>query len=248
MRAFRAALSATAMATLALGTMASAASINVSPTRLAISRGGSTADFGLTNEGASAVRFSVRAFKWDQTVDGAVRLTPTDDVIVFPQILTVASHEVRTVRVAFANALPAAEVDYRIVATELPLTDDGVPPPGLSIRSKLSMPLFVSPVAGSHDVAIENARATSGGLSFDVTERGTVHDKLQEVRVRGERRDGAPLFDRTVSGWYVLPNEPRRFDVTLPAGTCAELARVSVDAEIEGFPVRHATMVPTPSC
>jgi len=235
------------MAALA-GPAAVAGTVTVSPTRLTIARSGTSADLGLTNAGTTPIRFSVRAFRWRQTLDGVVELTPTDELIVFPQILTIASQERRTVRVAFTGPLPATEADYRILASELPIADDASAPPGLTIRSKLSMPVFIVPSQAHHEVAIEEARATAGKMAFDLTERGSAHDFLKTVRIRGENAQGTTLFDHTFEGWYVLPAEPRRFEVPLPPSACRRLAHVTIDATFENLPDKHMRLVPTESC
>ncbi len=153
------------------GSAAVAGTVNVSPARLTIARSGTSTDLALTNAGTNPIRFSVRAYRWRQDIDGGVVLTPADDLIVFPQILTIASQDRRTVRIGFTGTLPAAEADYRIVATELPIADDAPAAPGLTIRSKLSLPLFVVPAQAHHEVAIDDGRATAAKVAFALTER-----------------------------------------------------------------------------
>ncbi len=237
-----------AVAFLALQTLASAAVINVTPTRLMIVASGTSTDLSITNEGTQSVRFSVRAYRWHQNVDGTQSVEPTDDLIVFPQIVTLAPRARRAIRVGFTGARPVIETDYRIIATELPIVEDAPAAPGLTIRSKLSVPLFIAPEVARHDLQIDSAHATAGSLAFDVLERGTVYAFLSGVRVRGSNAAGATLFERSIEGWYLLPNQPRRFTVAISRTTCRRLTRLDVDAQFEGLAPLHARLVPDRSC
>lgn len=185
---------------LALQTIASAAVINVTPTRLTIVASGTSTDLSITNEATRSVRFSVRAYRWHQNVDGTQSVEPTDDLIVFPQIVTIARSARRAIRIGYTGERPVTETDYRIIATELPIVEDAPAAPGLTIRSKLSVPLFIAPEVARHDVQIDSAHATAGSLAFDVLERGTVYAFLSGVRVRGSNAAGATLFERSIEG------------------------------------------------
>ena len=232
----------------ALQTIAFAAVINVTPTRLTIAESGTSTDFLMTNEGTQSVRFSVRPYRWHQNLDGTQSVEPTDDLIVFPQIVTIAPHARRAIRAGYTGARPATETDYRIVATELPITEDAPQAPGLTIRSKFSVPLFIAPQVARHDVQIQAARSAAGSVAFDVLERGTVYAFLDGVRVRGTNAAGATLFDRSIEGWYLLPNQPRRFTLPVPRADCRGLAHVDVDAKFEGLAPLHASLGPSTSC
>lgn len=239
-----------AAAFFALQSLAGAAVINVTPTRLTIVAIGTSTDLWLTNEGPQSVRFSIRAYRWHQRRDGTQAVEPTDDLIVFPQIVTIAPRARRAIRVGFTGTRPATEADYRIIAAELPIVEDAPAVPGLTIRTKLSVPLFIAPEVRHHAASIESAQVNRAGvLSFDVLERGTTHAFLNSVRVRGSNAAGATLFERSLEGWYLLPNEPRRFTMmVLPPAVCRRLAHLDIDAQFEGLAPLHGSLVPETSC
>lgn len=239
----------TAAALIAVQTCASAAVINVTPTRLTLAAVGTGTNLFLTNEGPQSVRFSLHAYRWHQNLDGTQAVAPTDDLIVFPQIVTIAPRARRAIRVGFTGSRPETEADYRIIAAELPIVEDGAAAPGVTIRTKLSVPLFIEPTAPHHAVNVESARVNRAGvLSFDVFERGTAHAYLRGVRVRGSDATGATLFERSLPGWYLLPSEPRRFTMMLSPTMCRALAHVDIDAQFEGLAPLHGSLVPEPSC
>src|SRR5688572_5464633 len=54
----------------------------------------------LTNTSAKELRFEIKAFTWDQTPpDGAMKLTPTTDVVIFPPLVTMKPRSTQRVRV-----------------------------------------------------------------------------------------------------------------------------------------------------
>jgi len=169
-------------------------------------------------------------------------------LIVFPQIVTIARSARRAIRIGYTGERPVTETDYRIIATELPIVEDAPAAPGLTIRSKLSVPLFIAPEVARHDVQIDSAHATAGSLAFDVLERGTVYAFLSGVRVRGSNAAGATLFERSIEGWYLLPNQPRRFTVAISRATCRSLTRLDVDAQFDGLAPLQARLAPARSC
>src|ERR1700726_118721 len=61
----------------------------------------------LTNTGGKPVRFELTSFAWSQNPHGGIVLTPTDDVIFFPQLFTLGGGEARKIRIGVG--IPAAE-------------------------------------------------------------------------------------------------------------------------------------------
>lgn len=113
---------ATALA-IALATAApapvQAAALRVSPV-LIDGVGGRDATVELRNQEARPLNVQVRVFRWSQH-DGRDELTPTEEVVASPPILSVPPGEDYTVRLQrVAGGEPAAEEAYRVVIDELP--------------------------------------------------------------------------------------------------------------------------------
>src|SRR5271165_4015328 len=223
---------------------------SLSPTRLTIARSGSSTDLTISNGGTKPVRFSVHAFHWAQTASGDQQLSPTDDLIVYPQSFTIDPLDRRFIRVGFTGPLQPSEQSYRLVISELPPFDEksttGV---GIAMLGRYSVPVFILPVnvqihGEFQQVALQNAR-----LTFALVASGTVHLQPSVVRVRALDARGATLFEEKIEAWYVLPGQPRIFSLAFPASACARVERVTFDATSNsgGAPI-HASVSPAKTC
>lgn len=106
-------------AALATPCAAQAAALRVSP--ILIDAGSeNAAAVTLRNQDPRPMNAQVRVYRWTQR-DGQDELTPTDDVVASPPILSVAPNEDYTIRLQrVADHEPAAEEAYRVVIDELP--------------------------------------------------------------------------------------------------------------------------------
>src|SRR5687768_17676291 len=90
---------AAALLTLGSASGASAATFTVNPTQIFLSGKTTTALLTLRNDSEETLRFQLTAFGWQQTPAGEITLTPTQDVVFFPALLTLAPKEERRIRV-----------------------------------------------------------------------------------------------------------------------------------------------------
>jgi len=77
-----------------------AAPVAVSPTSVTISAAKQTDLVNLTNQGDDPVRFQLKVEAWEQLPDGEAVLTASEDVLVFPPLLSLAPQETKKVRSA----------------------------------------------------------------------------------------------------------------------------------------------------
>lgn len=154
---------------------------------------------------------------------------------MFPQTFVLQGLEQRVVRVGFTGTVQPVEQAYRIVVNQLPgfneATGRGM---GLTIRTAFSIPLFVSNVDVHAATSLGAVTARSHDVAFDVQNGGNTHVIVGAVHVRGQDGAGNALFDRTLNGWYVLPNQTRRFDVPLTTAACRRLENVTIDVSVDG--------------
>ena len=167
----------------------------------------------LTNTGSKPVRFELTGFAWSQDPHGGIVLTPTDNVIFFPQLFTLAAGEKRKVRVG--STTPAAETEnsYRLFFEELPQLETGQQSTthGIVIRSRFGIPVFVSPAAPHQSGQIESLSITGREVSYQVHNTGNVHVVVESAIVKGLNGAGAVAFTRQGKGWYVLAGQTTAF-------------------------------------
>ena len=74
----------------------------------------------LTNRGDKTVKYQLSTYIWSQTPQKPLDLTPTDDLIFFPQILSIDPGETQKVRLATTTPATLQEKTYRVYLEELP--------------------------------------------------------------------------------------------------------------------------------
>ena len=103
--------------------VASAASLGVSPVRVTLSESQSMGAITVRNDGAEPVSMQMEMLNWSQA-EGKDVLTPTRDLLANPPIFTVPAGGSQLVRVGLRRAPDGQrELTYRIGLQELP------PPP-----------------------------------------------------------------------------------------------------------------------
>ena len=210
-----------------------ASTFKVSPVRVTFA-GPSSTLLTLKNESDQALRFQISSFAWTQDPKGAMGLTPTDDIVFFPALLSLNPGEERKVRVAATVAAQDVEKTYRIFFEELPpLETPGSPGANVRILTKMGIPIFVSPGKANVAASIASISLEKGTLGFDVRNGGNVHFILERVKLQGFGANGESLFDRQLDGWYVLAGSFRVYGAEIPAATCSKLKKIVIEAQTD---------------
>jgi fimbrial chaperone protein len=226
-----------------------AADVSFSPSRLTLSARARNASVTLTNRGGAPVRFEIHGFRWDQESNGQMKLVASDELVVFPSLLTIAPGQARVVRVADAAPPSSVERSFRLQISEIP----EFPGPSakgttsITLKSQFDLPLFYLPLEERVVGAITDASVSRSKLSFSVTNTGTVHFKPDDVRVVGLGVGGKQVYAKSLDAWYVLAGGRREFSLELPPATCASLAAVKITVGTE-IPIKEMIEVPPNAC
>ena len=210
-----------------------ASAYKVTPVRVTFS-GPSSTLLTLKNESDQPLRFQITSFVWSQDSKGAMQLTPTEDIVFFPALLSLNPGEERKVRVAATVAAKEVEKTYRIFFEELPpLEKPEASGAQVRILTKMGIPIFVSPAKANAEATIDSVKLDKGTLAFDVHNSGNVHFSLEGVKLHGMGSNGESLFDRQLDGWYVLAGSPRMYSVEIPAASCSKLKKIVIEADTD---------------
>lgn len=217
---------------------ADAASFQVDPVNLALSAASTNGMLAIRNLADEPVRVQVSVFMWNQTSEGEVDLQPTHDLVFFPSILSIASHEARNIRISAAPngnfASSTVEKSYRVIVEELlPPMKASLPTATLRVLTRMSVPIFVVPAASKPAPQVEKLSVQGHDATFVVTNAGTKHFMIRSVHLSVTARDGRKLFETSVGGWYVLAQGLRAYKVVLPAAACSTGAVLTVDLETD---------------
>lgn len=224
-----------------LGPISSAVASNfsVSPIQIYLSpkadRSASSKILSIRNDSPQPLRFQVSAFTWSQTATSPVQLEPTEDVVFFPNMLSLAPGESRNVRIGITADPSEQEKTYRIVVEELPplktaqATNSALQ---VQVLTKMSIPIFIQPTQSKISGEIQAIQAQSGKIAFQVKNTGNTHFTAQQVRVKGYGSTlEKPVFDRSTAGWYILSNSTRNFDLEVPKTDCAKVKAITIEVE-----------------
>jgi fimbrial chaperone protein len=165
-----------------------------------------------------------------------MKLTPTEDIVFFPALLSLKPSEERKVRVGRTVAPSDVEKTYRISFEELPpLQKAGEPPKGSQVKiiTKMSIPIFVSPDNRKTAAEIADPEIHKSKLTFVLKNSGNVHYMAQAVRVTGMGGGNQAVFDRQRQGWYILSGETRAFDMDLTPEECAQVKSVRIEVRTD---------------
>ncbi len=225
-----------------------AATFKVSPIQIYLTAGKTTELLSVENQSNEIVRLQVTAFAWNQSLRGEIELTPTEDVVFFPALLTLEPGKERKIRIGVSKPAGTVERTYRVFVEELPPLErpsEAGNKSEVKVLTRFGVPIFVQPARITRSGAIENAKLESGTVMFRVRNTGNAAFSLISVRATGLRADGKQTFENQAAGWYVLAGGERNYDIAIPAGRMPadedDLPRGKERARrLEGLPRRGA--------
>ncbi len=224
-----------------------ASPVTVTPTTVVLGPNQTTALITLTNESDDPTRFEAAANVWSENPDGTTVLEPNADIIVFPQLTTLAPHESKRIRIGTERAPGTAERSYRLILQELPQLNRDTGRLQIQVLAKISLPIFVTPRGAQATAAIVPPRLENGVLQFDVANTGAMRFVLRQVDVIGHGV-GGETFSLKTAGWYVLAGGRRTFQVALNAADCRRTTEVEIKASGEMNPASIKVPVTAAAC
>lgn len=222
----------------AAGVLCSAATalagqFNVKPIRVFLAKDSTSTILTVENEASSVLRLQIRGYAWRNDIHGQPVLTPTDDLIVFPTLVDIAPMERRSIRIGFAGQPSSQELTYRIALDELPSLESQLGAghqAGLEVRTRITVPVFFTPLVSQQKAEIEEIAASRGAVRVTFRNTGNVHATVSSAEIVGRDGSGATLFDRHVNGWYVLPGEDWEIQTNV-ARACGRVKSISVTVQ-----------------
>lgn len=211
---------------------AAASSFTVNPTQIFLAPKTTSALLTLRNESDETLRFQLTVFKWDQTPQGEMKLEPTQDIVFFPALLSLAPKEERKVRVGATTTFAASEKTYRIFVEELPSPGGTNAPTAVKVLTKMGVPIFMQPARIQAQGSITDLAVKNGAFSFAVRNPGNVHFIPQAVKVQAFNAAGQPVLAKEMEGWYVLAGGTRVYELKLPSPDCRSIASMAVEVLI----------------
>jgi fimbrial chaperone protein len=213
-----------------------AASFTVTPVRILLGAGSTSALLTVRNDSTEPIRFQISLKAWNQAADGDMQLSDTNDLVFFPALMELKPAEEKKVRVGSAFKAPVTtERSYRIFFEELPPPQVSTPAAagglGAQVRvlTKMGVPIFVQPPNPVVKGELGTVSIANRTVSFDVRNIGNSFFTLSGATITGLSRAGATTFTKQQDGWYVLAGGIRRYSFPIPADACAGTDRIKVE-------------------
>ena len=220
---------------------ASAASLQVAPTRLELRPGQASEALWLTNTGTTPMQVQIRVFRWQQAA-GEDQLVDTQAIQPSPPVHDLGAGQQQLVRlVRMDPTAPAGQQAYRVVVDELPRLDPEAR--GMQFVLRYSVPLFLQPANADALQPRLTARARpmpDGTAGLEVHNAGDGHAQVADVAI------GDPLRPRILRPGlvgYVLPGQVMHWNLD----TAALPEAATFSAKINGEPVQTALPTTPPA-
>lgn len=237
-----------ALLALGLGTLASAGGLEVTPVSVDLGNPAMTALVTLKNGGGESMRYQLEMMSWGEAPTGEMKLSPTQDVVFFPQLLTLGPGETRNVRVGITQPAGAQERTYRLFVQELPRPK---PPGGKSqvqVLTRVGIPIFVVPAHAASKAALTPLQVKSGQARFGITNPGNTHAKPLKVVFTAVDADGNSVFQKDWNGWYVLAGGERDYTIQIPAKVCRHATSFRAEATGENLSLSETQQAEAGAC
>jgi fimbrial chaperone protein len=190
-----------------------AGSFEVNPIRVELNAATRSVALTVKNSGTSTVVVQASVQTWAQQ-DGKDVLTPTNEVLLSPPVMTIEPDREQIVRVGLRRAPDAKrELSYRLFLQEVP------PPPqpgfqGLVVALRVGLPVFVQPREGTAKATLVwNAELRDGLIRLKLENQGTGHIQVSTVELFSGQ-GGEPVAEQAGLA-YVLAGQSRQWDLKL---------------------------------
>jgi fimbrial chaperone protein len=223
---------------------ASASTFSVNPTQVFLSAKVTSALVTIKNESAEALRFQLSVVAWEQTPDGEMKLAPTQDMVLFPQLLRLAPGEERRVRVGTMLAPGPVERTYRLFIEELPPSEGETKTGTVRVLTKMGIPIFLRSADAPAVAELSGLAVKGGRLAFTIANKGTTHFVPNRILVRALGAAGDVVGEQDQKAWYILAHSERVFDIELPT---TPLSAVVVEVTVPGLKAPLVERVPVQS-
>jgi P pilus assembly chaperone PapD len=227
-RTLKATLLASALA-LASAT-AFSATFSVFPLKVNLNAQQTTQILTIHNSGDQPLRLQVEGKNWGIGPDTGWVLGDTDDLILTPELLTVAANGDAILRVGSDSPAGDRELTYRLLITEI---KDASAAPGngarLDVKTQLSLPVFIEPATPiKPELAINAAKRADTQMLVTLENKGTQRTDAQAVSVNLLDASGKSLEKQDSTASYVLAGNKSELRLNVKPESCAATTQVQI--------------------
>lgn len=212
----------------------------VAPVRVELSAQSRTETVNINNDSDVLVQFDVEPRRWSQDDEGKDAYTATDDLVVFPRVLSIPPKETRVIRIGLKTPAGLTEKAYRVFIREKPREKS---PQGsnVSILVNFGVPVISRPAKPQPAAQVTAFGMRDGVFAATLHNTGNVHLQFRSIALRGFDAAGGELFSETLAGGYLLSGSRRDFPLKFPAEACPRLSRITATFHSDTLELEQST-------
>ena len=210
-----------------MATVSLAGDFSVAPIRMFLSKDRKSDVVTVRNNGTTPLQFEIRPKKWTQDADGTDVYADTEELLIFPGLMTLKGGEDRDIRIGMKIPPGASENTYRVFIDELPPSQTGdANAANVGFLINFGLPVFFAPIEPKAQLQIEALSLAGGQVSARLVNSGNVFQFIQEMAVIGLDASGTEIFRQPLTDRYLLAGTARTYTTIISSDHCKALAVV----------------------
>ena len=213
-----------------------AANFTLSPVRIHFEAKQRTDIINIKNNSQEEIKLQVSNYSWSQDQQAKDVLAETDDLIVFPKLLSIAPGQTSLLRIGKRVAATEQEQLYRVFIEELPDLNQA-PSAQTTVRTltKAGIPVFITPHKVQAEGELRGLSLTAGAVDLAMHNTGNVHFMIHSIRIKGVDEAGNTILEREAAGWYLHPSHSKTYSLTIPRQDCLKMHTIEAEVTTDKF-------------
>ncbi|MFN3235088.1 MAG: molecular chaperone [Gammaproteobacteria bacterium] len=202
--------------------------INISPTKILLSKKKPFSAISLSNPTDDDMVFEVDAEQWSQQ-NGKDVMHDTADILASPVVFKIPPHKSQVVRVALEKAKDTAnEKTYRLLFREVARAEKAPSADSVRVQLEISLPVFVLPREELHtDWRWQSRNLSKHKLQFRFINQGNDVVFIDKMRIYDKKHKAITKESKTFA--YVLPGQEHDWVLETLDSNKPEFADVKVN-------------------
>jgi fimbrial chaperone protein len=225
-----------------------AANFDIQPVRIELNDKARLGKLTIRNVSETDFSIQARVYEWNQNEKGEDVYKETQDIILFPKILTIAKGEERYIRLG-TNVQPGAkEKTYRVYVEEMPSNAPQKEGSNIRLYMKVGIPIFIRPPVVEDKVEMDNISMNNGKIHIKVKNAGNSHFVVTGINISGKNALGQESFNRDISGWYLLSGSEMIYETNVPQDCCGAISEFNIELKTSRATVKKQLRVEKAMC
>lgn len=229
-----------------------AGDFSVAPIRMFLGADRMAGTVTIRNSGKTPLHFEILPKEWSQDADGNDVYLDTEDILIFPRLMTLKGGEDRDLRIGMKIPAGSTEKTYRVFINELPPVEapNSTSQSGANVGFLINfaLPVFYAPREPVAAIEITNLSLEHGQISVRLANTGSVFQFVQEMMIVGLDASGAEIHREPVADRYLLAGSVKSYVANISPDVCKALTTVAFSVRTDKSSANAKTDVDLNAC